>query len=237
MSLSAEASTVDLHLSPERTLRVPCYCEENIWRLAYRRTCIHAEATAIKYNVVFISNKPKCCPMFYQKASKCVSSPCFWDYHVVLLATSETLPSVDNTGSSTVKVDTARVKETTYVLDLDSNLPYPCPLSLYLKETFDYSRFEHWQMPSPPSFRIIPAKTYLKYFYSDRMHMFDRNQQIWLSPPPSYECIMNGKLETDNTNSRSSNLDKYINMDDGQEPIYGNVMSLDDIKQKFIPGT
>jgi hypothetical protein len=175
--------------------------------------------------------------MFYQKASKCVSLPCFWDYHVVLLATSETLPSVDNTGSSTVKVDTARVKETTYVLDLDSNLPYPCPLSLYLKETFDYSRFEHWQMPSPPSFRIIPAKTYLKYFYSDRMHMFDRNQQIWLSPPPSYECIMNGKLETDNTNSRSSNLDKYINMDDGQEPIYGNVMSLDDIKQKFIPGT
>jgi hypothetical protein len=236
MPLSAEISAVDPHLPSERTLRVPCYCEENIWRLAYRRTCTHSEAE-IQYNVVFISNKAKCCPMFYQKASKCFSSPCFWDYHVVLLATSETFPSVENTGPSIVVGETGRKKETTYVLDLDSNLPYPCPLSLYLKETFDYSRFEHSEMPIPPSFRIIPAKAYLKYFFCDRMHMFDRDKQIWSSPPPPYECIMNGKLETDSTTSNLSNLDKYINMDGGEETIYGYVMTLDEIKQKFCSRT
>jgi hypothetical protein len=234
MALSAEISAVDPFLPSEHALRIPCYCEENVWRLAYRRTRLQVldtddTATAVEYHVVFISNKYRCCPMYYQKSSEGTSSPCFWDYHVILLVTTTILTPVDDT--SNLENETMTTKTITHVLDLDSLLPYPCPVSLYLKETFNYSMFEDETILAP-SFRLIPASTFLKYFYSDRMHMFDRKKQIWSSPPPSYECIMHGRQENNGTSS-ASNLDRYVNMDGGEETIYGCVMSLDEIKQKF----
>lgn len=78
--------------------------------------------------------------------------------------------------------------------------------------------------------RIIPAKDYLKYFYSDRMHMYNRDTGKWNSPPPAYPPIMNGLTfvnnnennnkhdenngidESDKRNKNISNLESYISM-------------------------
>jgi len=64
-------------------------------------------------------------------------------------------------------------------------------VALYLNETFHASLSEN-STKFAPLFRVLPAATFLEHFYSDRMHMFDRKNQTWSSPPPNYECILNG---------------------------------------------
>jgi hypothetical protein len=89
------------------SLRVPCYCEENVWRLAYRR--LHDKQkrldgskenneTITYYHVVFVSNPKACVPMFQQLASTNRGKAVFWDYHVILLqetTTPTTTPATD----------------------------------------------------------------------------------------------------------------------------------------------
>ncbi len=57
------AGATALSCSSEAKLRCPCYCEENVWRLAYRRLNGAAGANTDKendeYHVVFISNPEK----------------------------------------------------------------------------------------------------------------------------------------------------------------------------------
>jgi hypothetical protein len=97
----------------EQDLRVACFCEENVWRLAYRRlfgasslstaSSSSSSSSSVlqltnsstidkeneEYYVVFVSNDEKCCPMLNQKASRHVDEPCFWDYHVILIQCSK----------------------------------------------------------------------------------------------------------------------------------------------------
>ena len=95
---TAESSAVEA--SADFDLRVPCYCEENSWRVAYRHLNNAApdDDTAAPpsssspssrkrnphYHVVFVSNERRCCPYFQQRATppdKCVC----WDYHVFVV--------------------------------------------------------------------------------------------------------------------------------------------------------
>ncbi|KAG8646680.1 protein N-terminal glutamine amidohydrolase isoform X2 [Manihot esculenta] len=73
------------------------------------------------------------------------------------------------------------------VWDLDSSLPFPSPLAVYVSETIrpsfqlfsDYQRF----------FRIVHAPLFLRYFASDRRHMKDSTGN-WIAQPPAYEPIV-----------------------------------------------
>ena len=190
------ASYSALQCDNEKDLRVPSYCEENVWRLAYRR--LNDATTDLKYKeyfVAFVSNEQKCCPFLFQRASSDPEKPCFWDYHVIFIERSKI------TG------------EESRVWDLDSHLPYPCPLRSYLSDTFFQIRFADDESAQryAPLFRVVHADMYLRHFYSDRKHMFDGKK--WLSPPPLYECIMpsDDNLVL-NQNGRRSNLDDYVQM-------------------------
>mmetsp|Transcript_26721 Transcript_26721/g.42194 ORF Transcript_26721/g.42194 Transcript_26721/m.42194 type:complete len:151 (-) Transcript_26721:1-453(-) len=92
------AETTAIRSSSDRNLRVPCYCEENSWRIAHRH--LHNNSTTDddnsngssstarhntnkinnnnnlnnaeqwdEYNVVFVSNALRCCPFFRQRAT------------------------------------------------------------------------------------------------------------------------------------------------------------------------
>jgi len=107
-----KAAQTALEAPSDRSLRVACYCEENVWRLAHRR--MQNNTTTSTYYVVFVSNERQCVAMWHQMARE--GGPCFWDYHVILL---ETTPD-----------------HKTLVLDMDTQLSYPCPFNEYLKDTF-----------------------------------------------------------------------------------------------------
>jgi hypothetical protein len=113
------AAETALQACSDDALRSPCYCEENVWRLAHRK--MHSsnnDNNKIHYYAVFVSNPEKCVPMFYQLAETNSKKACFWDYHVILI-------SKGTAG-----------EEGTLVHDMDSHLPYPCPLSKYLQRSF-----------------------------------------------------------------------------------------------------
>ena len=103
-----------IEASSDKSLRVPCYCEENVWRLAYRKihqqekkqqqekqkqqkkkkkitraaaatTTTRTTTSSFQYHVVFISNPKGCAPLFQQLAASDRDSAVFWDYHVILL--------------------------------------------------------------------------------------------------------------------------------------------------------
>ena len=251
---SAEASA--LSCLSDVALRVPCYCEENVWRLVYRRLKEDNDSmTGIcKYYVVFISNAQKCCPMYAQKAKEDRNAPCFWDYHVILICCvreSQSLFSreTENPGHQRIETEPENYeKSRAYVFDMDSQLNFPCSFSAYFDETFrnlDMASSQYGDQFAP-LFRVVEAELYLKHFYSDRMHMFNSSDGSWCADPPSYRCIMNGlKAEHRNMeNGRTSNLDDYISMDrlpfcpasvgiKGQEKNYGEVFSLNEMRQRF----
>ena len=102
-------------------------------------------------------------------------------------------------------------------------------VALYLNETFHASLSEN-STKFAPLFRVLPAATFLEHFYSDRMHMFDRKNQTWSSPPPNYECILNGWQPNEIS---TSNLESYIEMtQQPQATIYGRVLTLDEMKKQ-----
>jgi hypothetical protein len=145
-------------------LRVPFYCEENVWRLAYKQS---HEQPDDKFFVVFISNAVQSVPMYHQLASTDPNQPCCWDYHVILLCRTSS--------DSHVRV-----------CDLDSRLPPNCPLEHYLKRSFALKNHDELQ----PVFRVISAPLYLAHFASDRSHMYCNGK--WNAPPPPYDCILPG---------------------------------------------
>lgn len=143
-------------------LRVPYYCEENAWRLARR---LYDRNNQPSRWVVFLSNETKQVPMRHQRAAE--SEICCWDYHVILV---EKIDDDRNNDKSSHFV----------VYDVDTTLqPYPIPLDTYLQESF-FPEFA-------PLFRVIPVSMYLRYFSSDRSHMFSNGK--WNAPPPTYACI------------------------------------------------
>ena len=66
--VSTEAAKSALQATSDESLRVPCYCEENVWRLAYQRS--RQQNSGEDYHVAFVSNPKGCVPMFEQLAAE-----------------------------------------------------------------------------------------------------------------------------------------------------------------------
>uniref|UniRef100_A0A8D1FF94 Protein N-terminal glutamine amidohydrolase n=1 Tax=Sus scrofa TaxID=9823 RepID=A0A8D1FF94_PIG len=101
------------------------------------------------------------------------------DYHVVLL-------HVSSGGQS-------------FIYDLDTVLPFPCPFDTYVEDAFKSDEDIHPQFRR--KFRVIRADSYLKNFASDRSHMKDSSGN-WREPPPSYPCIETGGISPNSNSSR-----------------------------------
>lgn len=214
--LHAQPSAITaLQAATDHDLRVACFCEENVWRLTYRRMQQQPED---RYFVVFISNSIKNVPMFHQRASSDPQQACCWDYHVILLS--------------------ARGSQDVVVYDIDSVLPYPSPLENYLAESFPYE----WPYPFAPLFRLIPALAFLQHFASDRMHMFNAQTQQWNATPPTYDCInirggttpsnMQAYLDFKEHHTRRKKEHEMMSGCDDvhDEAIYGTILSLHELR-------
>ncbi len=143
-----------------RFLYAPFYCEENVWHLSG-----DPQIEAGQAEVLFISNPFRSCALWEQRAADEDSLPVIWDYHVILVAPSNSGPQV---------------------WDLDTRLGFPVDLRMYLKSTFrtlpaGLSRLA-------PLFRVIDAETYRGVFSSDRSHMRAADGG-WLHPPPPWSAI------------------------------------------------
>ena len=230
----------------DRDLRVPFFCEENAWRLAYRH--LHGpgsaqnKATWEDYHVVFVSNEQRCVPFFRQRArSNNPGEHVFWDYHVFVIRNRERI-GYQQTTSLEVEV-----------LDVDTWLPFPCLVGEYLEESFPYAKNAKLDPRYLPIFRVIPATQHLLHFYSDRMHMVKDGK--WSAPPPKYQPILNGlsslniqsnEHDTKAATCSGSNLEMYISMtsdlaEDTQsnykvlvDERRGTVFTLEQFRDRFI---
>jgi N-terminal glutamine amidase len=233
------AATTALSSHNDHDLRVPFYCEENVWRIAFRK--LHgfhpmegrlnsSTMRDTKYIVLFISNERKSVPMFHQRTSLSPGEkPCVWDYHVILL-----------------EVD--RTKNNLLVYDVDTTLvPYPIPLSDYLSATF--SAVEQYCPEFVPLFRLVSAEMYLQYFSSDRSHMYNTEKNTWNEPPPHYRCILPPPVETGRSQNQEvwdappipsihSNLQYYLDFSGRSEPLprgipidaFGSILTLSELR-------
>lgn len=249
---SAKSSAISCQ--SEQDLRSPCYCEENVWRLAYRRIFGPAKAASAsasiststsngnatvdkeneQYYVVFVSNDEECCPMLNQRASKHPDEPCFWDYHVILIQCSQQrhINSSNSNKHSKAKQNTLFAQ----VLDMDSKLSFPCTLDEYLDGTFKLDFLDDKARKKySPKFRVIRAELFLQHFYSDRMHMFQNGK--WSSPPPSYDCILTDLQDMKlNRKGNMSNLSDFVSMGGGkgkEPPFVGDILTLKELRSKF----
>lgn len=114
-----------------------------------------------------------------------------WDYHV--LAVGRTLA------------------HETWVFDLDSELPFPCPLRDWVHKAL-LPGHELCQSPRlARRWRCVEASQFMDNFASDRSHMYketciEGSAQIqWSSPPPPYKCIQTAEKNT---------LPRYLDMSD-----------------------
>ncbi|QQP37935.1 Protein N-terminal glutamine amidohydrolase [Caligus rogercresseyi] len=119
----------------------PCFCEENVWKLADGVRSKSPGELAKTY-VVFVSNKKQVVPLWRQKAGRDEDQLVVWDYHVIFI----------------YKPD-----ERVLVYDLDSELPFPTYFHKYVTETFrtdailnpEYHRFFRL-IPEIPSSSTLP---------------------------------------------------------------------------------
>ena len=239
------ATSTAMAARADRDLRVPCFCEENVWRLAYRKLYLKAEPAQSRakslnsndvqpqagynssYYVIFVSNKNKCVCFYHQLANSDPLSPVFWDYHVLLIEQRHTSKNDE-------------IQSTTLVWDMDSHLPYPCPLEYYVEASFR-SIADYQEMGSndrkiyltqlervSPCFRVIPAEKFLENFSSDRSHMWDAIKKKWSATPPTYDPIMPDGI-------KHSNLSIYIDMISRQDDaVYGSVLSQEQFGRRFL---
>jgi hypothetical protein len=140
----------------------PSYCEENVWWLCREPVFQGTPACA-----VFISNPGRVCPTWHQRSAPDPALPVPWDYHVVLAA--------EATGGAWG------------VWDLDTTLPWPCPLAAYLAGSFPGGV----RLPEPlrPWFRVVERSVFVAAFASDRSHMV-RPDGTWVAPPPAWAPIL-----------------------------------------------
>jgi protein N-terminal glutamine amidohydrolase len=142
------------------------YCEENVWRLLALPALGGRRAWA-----VIVSSEDGHFFALRQLAGRPTDGFACWDYHVFAVAES---------------TDGKR-----WVLDLDSQLPFPCLFTEYLAETFVPLRHQ----PSAPMFRLISAGEYVTGLASDRSHMRTPGG-TYLAPPPPWPAPGLGRENT-----------------------------------------
>ncbi|WRX22934.1 Protein N-terminal glutamine amidohydrolase [Theobroma cacao] len=138
----------------------PCYCEENVYFVC-KKLCSNGIADAQGSDLFVI-------PLWHQKASNRADGVILWDYHAIC-------------------IQRKRDGDTHLVWDLDSSLPFPCPLATYVSETVrpSFQLFSEFQR----FFRVVHAPIFLRHFASDRRHMKD-SEGNWTAQPPTYETIV-----------------------------------------------
>jgi hypothetical protein len=112
------------------------------------------------------------------------------DYHVILVSR---LPKGTWPSSIVFDLDTALRK------DRGVSIPFHTYAAMTLYNAWSSHSATHelnsYIIPKAPrSFRLIPARDYLTYFASDRSHMIvksDDGLDVWCSPPPPYDAIVN----------------------------------------------
>jgi hypothetical protein len=132
----------------------PFYCEENVWRLLRREELAGRAAWA-----VIVTSLAGHLIALRQKAGRGAEGFVCWDYHVFAI--------VDEAGER-------------LALDLDTDLPFPCPLERYVRESFP-------PVPDPsaqPCFRVIAATDYAEQLATDRAHMRWPDGRYVMPPPP-----------------------------------------------------
>jgi hypothetical protein len=134
------------------------YCEENVWRLLAREPIAGLPAWAL-----VVSSPARDFALRRQRAGRPVDGFVRWDYHVLALVDDRT--------------------EGLFVLDLDTDLSFPCPASIYIEETF--ASAPRRDPRSTPLVRMILAAEYLSHLVSDRSHM-RRPDGSWIAPPPPW---------------------------------------------------
>jgi hypothetical protein len=142
------------------------YCEENVWRLLARKELGDRRAWA-----VIVSSQSGHVVALRQKAGWRADGFVCWDYHVFAV--------VDDADG------------TRFALDLDSNLPFPCPLGHYLDESFPQLP----SVPQQPQFRLIEGAEYLASLASDRSHMRSSDGN-YTAPPPPWPAPGGGQIST-----------------------------------------
>jgi protein N-terminal glutamine amidohydrolase len=144
------------------------YCEENVWRLLSMPEYKEAATWA-----VLVSNGQRKVVLLRQRAGRPLDGLIHWDYHVFAVVAHPVMGRL--------------------ALDLDSDLPFPCPLARYLKETFP----SDVQRSLAPRFRVMPGGEYAEGLVSDRSHM-RRPDGSWMAPPPPWRApgYGTGKLST-----------------------------------------
>lgn len=122
------------------------FCEENIWQLI-RSLSSQAHQCIEQMWVLIFTNPEQKIPLLNQLAAQ-KNQAVIWDYHVVLLN---------------------QIDQKLQIIDFDTRLPFVSPLEQYIQATLiEPARLpENWQTYT----RIIPAKSYLQRFCSDRSHM------------------------------------------------------------------
>jgi protein N-terminal glutamine amidohydrolase len=140
----------------------PYYCEENVLRLLARPDFRDLATWA-----VLVSNPQRRVILLRQKAGRPVDGLVHWDYHVFAVA-----------------ADPVRGK---LAFDLDSDLPFPCPLEEYVAETFPAGV----QRAFAPRFRVLKGSDYGENLVSDRSHM-RRPDGSWMVPPPPWPAPGSG---------------------------------------------
>lgn len=153
------------------------YCEENIYHLAQRMLAQPDSDSRWDINIIFVSNLSRTVALWNQRISSSRDTAVIWDYHVVLTLR----------GAFAVNRDD---EQETWIYDLDTRLPVPCPWEEYVEQTFP----GHADLPGQfqSLFRVVPCKVYLDSFASDRSHMviFDPSHgPHYVAVPPSYPCI------------------------------------------------
>ena len=142
------------------------YCEENVWRLLAR-----SELETRRSWAVIVSSQSGHVVALRQKAGRPGDGLVCWDYHVFAVGDD---------------ADGTRL-----ALDLDSALPFPCPLARYLAESFPPMR----DPGRRPIFRVIAAPDYLTGLASDRSHM-RKPDGAYFAPPPPWPAPGKGKSNT-----------------------------------------
>lgn len=142
-------------------LHTPFFCEENIWQLCQHPSLRERE----RKFVVWITSCGEVCAVWKQKAAKGPDKPIGWDYHVVLLAESESGWEL---------------------WDLDTTLSCPTSLDDWLSGSFPFAG----EIPEEfePRFRLVAADQFVASFSSDRSHMLDRRGR-YRKPPPAWPAI------------------------------------------------
>ncbi len=174
---------------------VCCCSEENVYKLCetYKESGLD---TVNDCFAVLISNPSKTVAMWQQrKGDPKQESIVVWDYHVILIARQS--PSTSPTPSPTPSSSTSSTSPTSLsstsswlVYDLDTRLPFPCDLSVYIAKAFPPA-YRAWAKSRgfEAFFRVASAAVYLEHFASDRSHMMGKDGE-WFASPPSYPPIV-----------------------------------------------